>query len=371
MEKRKPSLADLFTNHKFTLHDKYRAGIPLKMIGDLQAKVRKAKKYVFDDDASMRIGEVTRDIPDLLVRESRFARAPYELTWIEINSVAMWRAMYANNSNMLAEEHPDRAQRLGMIIDNDAAYLVAGVHEKPYESISHVAAFVYTLNGDPELWTMFGNIVGDTNNSKLREIMNGFYWGTTTRDLSDDVLYEASKHFSCHTIMENFATLKGQTVRALMAECNGDLRTIIAILLMLNRPSITMYKHTLPNHRGFIRNKLVAYTAHTVVTISLDPQPILKLIGTSRGESIERRWHEVEGHFCHDKTSRDYARIAGCIHDWCDTDDDWIPMAGNYARSEIHHWQCQACGGKRWWRNKHERGNQNLGEVVKEYKVTT
>ena len=107
-----------------------------------------------------------------------------------------------------------------------------------------------------------------------------------------------------------------------------------------------------------------------MVTISLDPKPILRLIGTSQGDAVERRWHEVEGHYCHDKTSRDYSRIAGCIHDWQDTDNEWNVLTGDHARSEVKHWLCSSCNGKRWWRNKHERGNPTIGIVKKDYEVT-
>jgi hypothetical protein len=151
-----------------------------------------------------------------------------------------------------------------------------------------------------------------------------------------------------------------------MSECTGDLRNVIACLLMLNRPTITKYVDDLPQSRGWLKNKLVPYWSHTTVTINLDPKPILRLIGTDRESGVTKRRHEVEGHYCHDKEWRDYGTIAGCIHEPIDTDADWIPLVGVYAPSTVEHWVCKVCGGKRWWRSEHLRGDANKGWVIKD-----
>lgn len=374
-EKRKPTLADAFINHRYTMHDRFRVKIPLKTIGDLQLKTMKAAKYVFDDQASMRVGEVIRDIPDLLLREARFARAPYDLTWIEWNSSLLWKTIYANQPDNLAKADPDHAERLAMIIDGSDAYCVAGgTAAQPNRlDMCYVTPFRYQLNCEPEMWSKIWGETGlGSKDLRLHEILSNFFWGSTADDFPDGTLYDISQSFVFFPLLENYNTLGGQTFRTVMQECTGDLRTMIAILLMLNRPSITQYKQTLPNTRGFLRNKVVAFTSHTSVTVSLDPQPILKLIGTSSESEVTKRWHRVEGHYCHNKDARDYLRIAGCIHDWVDTDSDWIPLAGDYAKSEVNHWVCHTCEGKRWWREyPHGRGDKTKGIVVKDqYNVT-
>ena len=226
IEKRKPTLADLFTSHRFTLHDKYRAMVPLKIISGLQHKVAKATKYVFDDEASMRLGEVSRDIPELLVRESRFARAPYDLTWIELNSHVMWNAIYANRPDKLAMAAPDHANKIGMLIDGDMVFTVAGVYPKPNEITTHVAAFAYVLNGDPANW------LDDNNN--VNKVMSAFYWGSVADYIPMETLDEVSRNFGCYPVIENIEEAKKNgKLSILMDECVGDLRTIIATLLML------------------------------------------------------------------------------------------------------------------------------------------
>jgi hypothetical protein len=152
------------------------------------------------------------------------------------------------------------------------------------------------------------------------------------------------------------------------------LRNIVAILLMMNRPSLTKYIHNANAGRGFHKGKVMPYLSHTTVTIDIDARPTLKLIGTPQGDAVPRRRHEVEGHFCHDETARDFSRIAGCIHEFAPTHgpvDDWAPWpdAPLGVPGEPgcpRNWVCAACGGKRWWVKEHGRGTAEKGFVVKD-----
>jgi len=56
------------------------------------------------------------------------------------------------------------------------------------------------------------------------------------------------------------------------------LRNIIAVLLVMNRPSLTKYVRTSTPGRGFFKGKVLPYLSHTTVTIDLDARPTLKLI---------------------------------------------------------------------------------------------
>jgi hypothetical protein len=166
--------------------------------------------------------------------------------------------------------------------------------------------------------------------------------------------------FASHVSFELAELLLSQA----LLEGGGELRTILALLLMLNRPTVTRYEEVAAG-RGWIRNKHVPYMAHTAITIDLDAVPTMRLIGTEAGEGVPRRRHEVRGHFCHDHTARDYLRIAGCIHDWQVTAlDEKIP-------DFPIRWECAACGGKRWWKHQHERGDASRGWVSHDYNVTS
>ena len=100
--------------------------------------------------------------------------------------------------------------------------------------------------------------------------------------------------------------------------------------------------------------------AYTVVTIPLDPQPTLRLIGTPAGDIVERRRHEVRGHYCHNEAYR-RGTAMGCIHEW-EQDPD---------RPDDAHWKCTSCEGKRWHRRVHTRGSAEVGYSDKLlYRVT-
>lgn len=356
-QKREPTLADGFVMHRYTEHDPLRNGLPIKTLRQLQALVLRANKYVFNDDASEVVGSVVRDVPELLVREARFARAPYSLTWIEFNSTRFWRAYYRDDKAAMAGEHPTHAARVGFLIDENNAYVVSGgTLDNPRDlNRCEPGPFRFILNSD---W-------GDKQPAKW---VNDFFWGTLSERLPVEQLDLISRYFGFVGLA---AAGSAERAKEWLAHSIGDVRDIVAFLLMLNRPSITHYANALPNSRGYLRNKMIPYMAHTTVTISLSPESVVQYLSRSIGEDVELRRHDVEGHYCHDKTARDYLRIAGCIHDWIDCySDDWTPWP-NAPPSKVNHWLCKVCGGKRWWRRDHERGTAKRGLVIHDqYNVT-
>jgi hypothetical protein len=70
---------------------------------------------------------------------------------------------------------------------------------------------------------------------------------------------------------------------------------------------------------------------------------------------ITKRLHDVRGHFCHDKRARQTGE-QWCGHDWV----EYEPLR----------WKCERCGGKRWWRNEHQRGDVEKGRsFIQTYEV--
>lgn len=174
--------------------------------------------------------------------------------------------------------------------------------------------------------------------------------------------------------------LNSRVWREAMRGSVGELRNVIALLLVLNRPSLTRYIRTLPNGRGFHKGKLKSFMAHTTVAIDLDAVPTLRLIGTPAEDAVAKRRGEVKGHYKHDETSRQYSRIAGCIHEYQPTHgpkDNWAPWPdapiGMVGEPGIpRNWVCAACGGKRWWRRETEAGDAGVGFVNHDaYQVTS
>lgn len=366
-EKRKPLLADTFIHHRWSPDSLYTRAVGRARTQQLQAKAMKAHRFLFDAEASTRVGDVIRTIPELLVRESQFARAPYPLTWIEIDHTALWRSIYRDNQPMLAKEAPDHAARVAYLVDINDVYIIAGGMACEPDSLHklHIGPFGYELNTDKLLPSFHqGMLQKSVSEERFLYLITEFFWGSTCYDIDFADLQEITKHFMFYPIFDPNMIARNSE-RSMMDESVADLRNIIAILLMLNRPAITRYGNEVPRSRGWLRNKSIPFMSHTTVHINIDPVPILRTIGTPAGDGVERRRHEVKGHFCHNRDARDYGGI-GCVHEWISCDDDWIPVGPDYPPADVDNWVCAACEGKRWWRATHERGSAAVGFVAKD-----
>jgi len=370
MERRKPTLADGFLNYKVVNHKRgIETLIDPKTVAQIQAKVRVAHKYVFDETAASRVGQVVGQIPSLVVREYKFARAPYDLTWIEYPHYAYWPELHKHpnfGADVMKQQDGKSDFMVGYLIDHNTVYTVSG------GTLSNKNVFdcalwpmVYELNTE---WPFKEQLDMAMRLSVSRLGLDEYFWGSSSNMLSFDEMRVLRDHNAMYLLKTN-PRAGVKHIEEILHAARGDLRTVVAILLMLNRPSVTQYKQTLPNYRSFHKGKMFPFVKHVQVTVNLDPMPEMKLIGTPQGDSVPRRFHEVEGHYCHNQEARDYARIAGCIHDWQDTDEDWLPIASD--SQTVHHWLCKVCHGKRWWTKEHWRGNPTVGTVIKDqYNVT-
>lgn len=375
-EKRHPLLADKFLARRFAEHERF---VHPKAIEQMQRATRNARRFVFDEDAARKIARVVIDIPELLMREHQFARAPFDTTWIEFPSSAYWRVLYDQNPDVYEANGPygrlgTSDLTVGYLIDDHKINTIAGGTVDDPDSPCHVTPLQYRLHTE---WPVEDQLEFTRLAGCSRLGLDALMWGSTFGAIPSD----ERKKLRYSTVIEpvpfnpnNRAAQAFTRDGGLASSCDGsvgDVRTIIAILLMLNRPSLTRYKRTLPNGRGWLRNRVIPFLSHTTVTIDLDPVPTLRLLGTPLGEAVMRRRHEVKGHYCHDKTARDYSRIAGCIHEWHAADEEWTPLASPSAL-DADHWICRVCEGKRWWRDEHMRGTAERGFVVKDgYEVTS
>ena len=376
-ERRQPTLADRFVSKRYAAHDRY---IHRDVLDHLQRRTRAAHKFVLDDKATERIGNVVRDIPDLLIREYDFARAPFDLTWVEFKHPVFWRAC----GNSPDDEDPiDGDLMVGYLLDGNIASIVTGGTVGSPLAGAFPSILHFALNTQWDELTHSGY----NDSSHVAEVVNGggdlgldrFLWGSTLKHM-DQATRDRLRERNTVSIYrappgvwseeERFAELLKHTIQGSI----GELRNIIAIMLMLNRPSLTRYSNVQPG-KGFSKGKLIPYMAHTTVTIDMDAVPTMRLLGTPEGEGVPRRRHEVRGHYCQNREARDYLRIAGCIHDWQTCHDDWevwlnAPIGMPGEPGVPRNWVCNTCGGKRWWKHEHERGDASLGFVTHDYQVT-
>lgn len=82
-----PIFADHFIANKMHVQDGHD-------VCALQARVRRAERLVFDTQAIVRVGQVIHDIPELLIEQIQFARAPFDLCWIEFPWKPMIESIY-------------------------------------------------------------------------------------------------------------------------------------------------------------------------------------------------------------------------------------------------------------------------------------
>ncbi len=350
--KTKPIFADQFIAGTLRRVTEY---VPNVDVLAIHARIRRAERMVFNDEASLRVGMVLRDIPELLIEQLQFARTPFDLCWIEYNSNIVWETI------MGCESDPfdlTRDETVGLLIDHGRV----NVFSKTFGGEICMLPFVYHLNTE---WPLQDQ-VDFCQKFKVSQLgIDHWLWGAATNKLRDEDKSDLLRALRDVTMVEYI----GINPRAEMLQVTmGDFKNVVALLLMLNQPSVTNYIHV-PRQRGWIGNKPKPFLSHHNVTIALDAHTHLVSFGRNNNDGELRRRHPVRGHYCHDQTARDYARIAGCVHYWEPMDEDWEPWL-NSPVDEREHWKCKICDGKRWWRTAHERGSEEKGFISHQYNVT-
>ena len=106
--KREPTLADLFMTSNAR---------PV-----LKNRARLAEKFVFDGEASERVGRVLLEVPELLVEQIQFARPPFDLCWIEYETDPIYRLLNPDNWN---PDDTTRDYRVGLLIEHNDILVVS------------------------------------------------------------------------------------------------------------------------------------------------------------------------------------------------------------------------------------------------------
>jgi hypothetical protein len=356
--RREASLADRFIAKTYKADERY---IGTMTMDALKRKTRSAAKFIFDEAATRRVANVVRDIPELLVRESAFARAPFELTWLEFPHWVYWDAL----GNPRGHRSDTADHTVGYLIDHGTVTVVTGgTISQPHLGPS-VGILQYQLNTEwpQEAMDAFAAIGGT---GVTLDRIDQCLWGSTYHRL-DLETRDRLRHRNVVSVIPGLlhtrdADKHRATLHRTFALGAGELRNIIAMLLIMNRPKIARMTGV-PGGHGIYRGKSMTYNKHTSVTIDLDPIPELRSTATPAGAGALRRRHPVRGHYCHNADAREYHRIAGCIHDWIVADEEWHPMP-DVEISDSNHWLCGTCGGKRWWKSDHERGDETLGIIT-------
>ena len=322
----------------------------------LKTKIRSANRFILDASAASRVGEVSRDVPELLLEHQTFARTPYDLMWLEAPSDIIWETV---NPHQKQSTWID--QQVGWLIDHGTVHTFV---QSNHHDRADIVPYCYHLHCPWEVQDQ-ARFLRAMNCPNL--IIDQFLWGAAYTRLDDNNRQGLRRRHSCTLFPGITPELKHSLVNHkhlgadLLKGAYGDLRNIIATLLILNRPSLIQYLQDIPPRRSFLHGKLHNFMHHRVVTIQVDPRPVIRKIGTTE-DATPRRRHEVRGHWCHNQDARDY-RTIGCAHDWVPDPDYAEP------ENERDHLICAVCAGKRWWRHEHARGSAGLGSTTKDYYV--
>ena len=324
----------------------------LKHIEKCVQAVPSAERFVLDAEGSQHFGEIMRANPEFIARNHEFARAPYPVTWIELDAKALYRGVTGK------EPGPNADDKIGYMIIGNSAYwwtydpLVREARMMPIELELHRP---FSDAEQLEFATVLGTsrlglvalIWGDV----LRKWV-GPYWDKSNEALVQEAKSLRDQHTCRWLIPGKSVDDPSMPFTALTA---GELRSIIAILLYLNQQKVmTPIKHH-EAAKHFSRGKLRQYLSHSVVTISLEAKERQARARSAIFIRSPARRHDVRGCYCHDASAQ-AGNAAHCPHEW--------------SLIKTNHWQCGKCGGKRWWRSAHMRGDASLGYVAKDYKLS-
>ena len=310
----------------------------------------KARRFVFDDEASAFAGRFIRDFGMSVVENYPFAIPPYETTYVEYNVDALLDAIGRRKSGGVVA--PEMDERIGYLIHhNRVATFVesfdgkAGLSPINFElhSAGHVRGLFDPISLDKDISKKLTYALGSTANElpSLNKKLGRLRAAETARKWVDNLDFHAA------TGMERFLT--DDSLRS----CgNGTVRDLVALLLLLNRQRDygTGIRQVAP--KGVIyKGKRRVYMAHSLVTLTTEDYGRITRSFSAGGHHESPRRHQVRGFFRH------YHKVRGCEHAFIEDDQPF-------------HWTCQHCGTIRVWIRDHERGDASKGYTTKEYSVT-
>ena len=175
-----PQLADRF------LYTKRRPIVTDRVMDAVKDKIRRARKIVLDEAAVVRVAEVIRDIPDLLVREAQFARAPFETMFVEFK----FDRFYETVAGQSTDENGDAY--VGYLIDHDTAYVISGGTAEDPGSHPALLPVAYHLH---QPWEMQDQLDFCHEVGTSRAQLDGMLWGES---VSTSAIWIAGR-FGRHT----------------------------------------------------------------------------------------------------------------------------------------------------------------------------
>ena len=297
----------------------------------LKSVALQARCYVFDLDASFKLGQFIRSCPDIIADQLEFAIDPYPTTYLEVEIDAVIDGI--GRAPTGAGKKSD--WKVGFLSHKEVVNTLVCNHD-----------FVGALAGVYGFARVLREPFQD-DDMRLRQAVH--LLGSTFNDISDKQVKNFTDQFV--TMYYGEKAMEQMASDEIMEGHMGEARIYAAALLLLHQKKAIALTEK-PAYRTMYRGKSRPFMAHNVVTITLDsPVQIRKAMSLGSGET--RRAHEVPAHYAHRHGTRN------CEHTW------------QKREAEENHWDCTKCGRFRYMRRHHMRGDASKGFVKKSYKVTT
>jgi hypothetical protein len=315
---------------------------PPIITNEVVTAARRARQFVFSQQASLRVGELMRDNIGMFADNLEFAIPPYDPCYIEVDLDAMYSVLKKD-----LPPDPTADKNVGFLFVGNQIYSLVNSHAKPQANLAMYGTYFKSgetrpnalRSEEPALkevypWLLMGSSFDHLNTAQRQRFIDTFGIMCTLRP-------EIYAQLNDHQRRPNFA---------------GEARTIAVILLMLyNKKHVVLTDK--PFERRITKNGMRTYMAHTTVEISLtDPVELRRSTkGEERGPDETYRGvrrHEVRTHYAHRRIG------VNCEHAW---------VRNDYADNE--QWECSKCGGLRFLKRQHLRGDGAVGFVTKKYVV--
>lgn len=323
--------------------------VPAKVARSISEAHRTSRAFVFDREASYRVGELCAYAPDLIAEQQEFARCPYPRTWIELDQAALMEAMTDAGLSVFKDPNAEGDERLGFLFTERGIYTASA----NADMAACWSPLAYRPH-QPMTWAQEQAWAHDFGASRM--MLDRFLWGSAYEQLGATQRRSLRAQHGLDVLFESGVLPHGGLSTMLQGGGAGDLKTALCAALLLIRPNLTITKSERSPQRKLVRGRPTVFLAHRVVTIRLSPDRLVTRINRACKEARGRasaRWHEVRGHYMHNHR----AKTADCVHDWNEV--------------EPQRWECaRGCGGRRAWRTYPEgRGTAEVGVVTKHYEV--
>jgi hypothetical protein len=306
----------------------------------LKAVRHTVRRFVFDEDASIKAGRFATECTDIVCENAEFALAPFPNTYLEIDFAA---AIAASSRGIIFD---DVAPRMGFLfLETGEVYVCSGE-----DGNASFVPFVYRRKDER-----------DPETEERQIFLKEFLIGEVSEELMPRVDQFSHRMTDIWSVDYLAPDLSDELRAMILNEARGEFKRALAALLLLNQKRDVRLVDV-PGGRTIRKGKLRPYMAHTVVSIDLSGGSVRGLFRVEDRASPRR--HEVRAHYVH------YGILEGCSHEWTahstpETEKKDTAKLGRI----VSRWRCVNCQGIRVRRQKFDRGDAGKGWVVKEYRV--